>query len=323
MELLQIPEDRGYPTEYLLARIRGRHTYLLRDWDNIVFSQNPFEYLRTTRCGDLIARYSQEGVWKRQQIELQWVYYQMNKGLRDIFMPFFICSEIKTLIICFRYKVRRGNTAEVEKILPFSLLSGKIKEALKKDVDLPSVLEEFEEKFSFHADRLLRLKEIFLKNGLKGVEQTLTGEFLEHTISTGLYPVLKNFFISIIDFKNTITLYKYLRWNIKAEPLFIHGGSIRKSSLKKMIQPHKISEIAHLIFRLTGQRVEEPGRLNIENILLKGLTRQIKIMGRVSPDIGPILDYLWRCSLEAQNLSIILYGREVDRDVLKEELVYW
>lgn len=321
MELLQYPENREYPTEYLLARIRGRRVYLLREWDKILFSPDPVEYLLPTLYGEFITEHSLGGVWKRLLKEFKWVYLQMNKGLRDVFHQFFLYSEIKTLILCFRNKIREKKPAEVEHLLSFSLLSEEVKAILEMEAELPSVLEVFEKRPLFPSIRRIGLKDVFLKDGLIGVEQKLTGAFLEQIISSELHPVIKRFFIYKIDTKNIITIYKYLRWGVKADPLFVNGGSIGKSRLTRVINTRETSEIAQLIYQLSGLRVKELRPPNFESTLLRGLTKKIKIMGREYADIGFILDYLWRCSVEVKNLSIILYGREIDRNILKEELV--
>jgi len=321
MELLQEPENRGYPTEYLLSRIRGRRVYLMKDWDNLLFTPDPIEHLLPTSYGEFINEYFLDGVWKKLLKEFKWVYIQMNKGLRDVFRQFFQYSELKTLLICFRNKIKKTPPAEIERLLSSSLLSEEVKETLKMETDLPSVLEVFEKELLFPSIRLSGLKDVFLKTGLLGVEHRLTSAFLEQIAGSELHSVIKKFFVYKIDSKNIIAISKYLRWGIKADPLIISGGGIRESKLRTVINTREIHKIVHLVYQLTGLSVEEPGPSNVENTLLIGLTKKIKIMGREFEDIGFILDYLWRCFIEAQNLSIILYGKEINRDLLREELV--
>ena len=55
----------------------------------------------------------------------------MNKTLRKVFFPFFIYSEIKTILWCLRYKMEKETRTDIEDILCFSLLSKEVKEALK------------------------------------------------------------------------------------------------------------------------------------------------------------------------------------------------
>lgn len=89
MEILQKIENRGYPTEYLLSRIKGRRVHLIIDWKPFLYGTTPTEYFSSTQYRGLIADQSAEGVWRHLLKEFEWVYLQMNSGLQDIFWPFF------------------------------------------------------------------------------------------------------------------------------------------------------------------------------------------------------------------------------------------
>jgi hypothetical protein len=34
------------------------------------------------------------------------------------------------------------------------------------------------------------------------------------------------------------------------------------------------------------------------------------------------MDYLWRCSIEAMNLGVLFYGKDLERDIVIAELVH-
>lgn len=121
--------------------------------------------------------------------------------------------------------------------------------------------------------------------------------------------------------RNIITLYKYLWWNIKVAPSFIKGGSIGETRLGQIMEKEEIFEVGSTIHRLTGIRIENPNATNVENSLLKGIKSFLRKAGREPSGIGLILDYLWRCYLEARNLGVILYGKDMVRERLAEELI--
>jgi vacuolar-type H+-ATPase subunit C/Vma6 len=322
MEFLQEIEDRGYPTEYLLARIHGRRLSLLGDWDRVMSGHDLAEYPASSYYSKFITANSPAGIWERYLKESAWIYHQMNNRLRKIFRPYFMFMELNTLLTCLRYKAGKGNSAEIGRILYFSLLSKKIKDVLKTDADVPSVINILGKKVSFIRDNSTRLEQVFSKDGFKGAEQQITGALFEYMSDRDSHPLIKRFIVFIADARNIITLYKHLRWETTSGPLFIEGGNIKKSVLYKILQSYNTEALEALVYKQTGLRIEGPDAARVENALQRSLTGKIKKWERESPDIGLILNYLWRFAMEAKNLSIIYHCREIDRGILKEELVY-
>jgi hypothetical protein len=311
MEFLQEISDSGYPAEYLLARIHGRRLSLLSDWDTVMSGADTAEYPAS----------SPSGIRERHLKEPAWAYRQMNNGLRNIFRPYLMYSELNTLLTCLRYKAGKGTGPERGRLLYFSLLSKGIKDELKTDTDVPSVLDILGKKVSFihgHCD----VKQLFLKDGFKGAEQGTTSALFKHIFNMDIHPLIKRFFIFIADARNIITLHKHLRWETTSGPFFIDGGDIKKTVLNKILLSYDTDALDSLVFKQTGLRIEGPDAARVENGLQRRLTGNIKKWERECPDAGLVLDYLWRCAMEAKNLSIIYHGREIDRGILKEELVY-
>jgi vacuolar-type H+-ATPase subunit C/Vma6 len=320
VKLIKHPEDRGYPTEYLLARIRGRRTYFIDDWNKIVFHADPLTYLNSTHYGDFIRDHGVNGVWMRLLKEYRWVYFQMNRDMREIFQSFFTYSEIRTLIACFRYKKERGTTAEIETLLTHSLLVKKIRAILLMSPDSSSAIEAFGKKFISRQKTSDRLETIFLDRGLAGVEEKLNRLFFSDTDVSDQHPVIKNFFSYLIDAKNIIALYKYLRWNISTDLQFINGGSIRTSILSGLLMSRDMVLLTGLLEKMIRKGIDELNASTIENILYSALTERIRSVAGTNEDVELILDYLWRSYIEAQNLSIILHSRNMERDTVREAL---
>jgi vacuolar-type H+-ATPase subunit C/Vma6 len=321
MELLRRHDDKGYPSEYLLARIRGRRVHLIQDWDSVVFNSDPFAYLSSTHYGDLISKHSIQGVWVQFFRELQWLYNQMNRELRDLFKTLFLYFETKTILLCFRYKTGKRSGTEIEHLLYYSLLADKIKDILRTDSDIPTTLNLLNKIMLFPSGSMKELRDLFQRDGLKGIEQRVISRSLEEVSKSSLHPAIHSFFTYLIDSMNIIMTHKYLRWGIKSDPLFIYGGKIGESVFSRLIQAKRISGVTELTHHYTGLSIEEASTSCIEIALQRGLKKEINLMGRESLRTGFILDYLWKCFIEARNLSIILYGREIDRTILKKELV--
>ncbi len=320
MTLIQQREDSGYPTEYLLARIRGRRAVFFSGWEEILFHADPSEYLLKTQYGEFIEKYAVHGVWMKLLNEFQWAYSQMSKDMKHVFYPFFSLSELQTLFACFRFKSVRGAGTEIEKLLSFSLLSDTIKNILMLTPDLSAAVESFEKKVLPPRGRTGSLSDTLSKEGLAGVEQRLTALFFEDLNNEKLHPVLKCFFTFLTDAINIMSLYKCFRWNIETAPPMISGGDIRRTAARKLMQDRDMTALSRLTEKLTGIRIEDDRTSQIENALLSGLTKRIRAASRDNTDVGFILEYLWEIYVEVQNLSIILRGRDIEKDILREEL---
>ena len=321
MELLQPHNQNGYPAEYVLARIRGRRVDLIQDWDMVVFNRDPYEYLFSTHYSDLIRKHSIQGVWVQFFRELQWLYNQMNHELRDIFKTIFLYFETKTILLCFRYKKGKRSAADIDHLLSYSLLARDIKDIFRTDSDIPTMLESLTKRPFFPSGRMTDLGDVFRRDGLKGIEERVTSLCLEEAIRTRLHPVLNNFFKYLIDSMNIIITHKYVRWGIKSDPVLISGGKIRTSILNRVIEDNTISHVTELTHHYTGLRIEGSSTSSIEITLQRGLKKAIHLMARENVSVGFILDYLWTRFIEVRNLSTILHGRAIDRNLLKKELV--
>lgn len=271
MEIFERIEDRGYPTDYLLSRVRSRRVL----YKNFIAGESPVE------------------IWRHLLKEYRWIYIQMNGALRNIFRRFFIYSELRTIFMCLRYK--KGEYEKIEELLRFSLLSDDIKELLMGDSDIMTAIGGVEGAFLSISDRFGGLKDIFMKDGFRGFEQELTDVYFENTIDSKLHHTIKDFFTYVIDSRNIIAVYKHIRWQMHDYPSFINGGSIKEARLRRIFERQDISGITTLVQKLTGI-ITDAG--NIENSLLKRTTRFLRETARDPLCIGIILEHLWRCYVE-------------------------
>jgi len=322
MQVLQETGERGYPTEYLLSRIRGRRSQFFRDWDTVDASTGTLGHM-PARYRDYIARYSYEGIWKRYRKELKWLYFQMNGKVRRVFLPYLLYSELDILLVCLRYSAGQGSRAETEGLLSYSLLSEKIKNVLRSDAGLPLILGMLRKQSPFLRTAVPDISGGPGKNGLTEVEQWITVSLLDYIMDMELHPVMMYFMKLIIDVKNILSLHKYLRWDIPSAPALFKGGTISPELLHRTGQSGNLSGLEDLIRRYTGVstsgRHTSPG---IEGMLYRHVTARVKKLEHQGGEAGLILGYVWRFYREARNFSILTYGQNVDRHALKQELVY-
>jgi vacuolar-type H+-ATPase subunit C/Vma6 len=320
MELLRKRPDPGYPVEYLLSRIRGRRSRLIRDWRPLLYDTGLYESLPAARTGGFQKDKRANAVWRDLLAEYQWVYSQMNQQLRDTFFSFFLYAELRTIIICLRHHVDE-KAGKVDDILDRSLLSDEVKNALLNSTDLPAGVRGIERLFSALSDRFSSLGRTLESSGLRGVEQRLIGTYLSVMIDADLHRLLNMFFSRLIDARNIMGLYKYLRLGLKVQPEFIAGGVIPAMRLKGIMEKDDLPGVALLIRAFTGIAIERPDSTAIELALYRAMTRWLKKEGRDPFGIAPILDYLWQCSIEAMNLSVLHSTRDLERDLVAAELV--
>ena len=319
MRLLQEIEDKGYPTEYLLSRIRGRRVSLISDWEPFLLGAATAESL-PLHHRDFIPDASPQGEWRHLLREFRWVYYQMNRKLWQIFSPFFLYAELGTVFFFLRYRTT-NEQAKWEQLLSVSLLSKRSKMRLRKSEDIHDAMRMVEELLASFSPLFRGTGETFVKEGLRGTERWLTNKYLEYAVTIRLHPVIKKFFVRTIDSRNLITLYKQLRWDLRVQEDFVNGGSINRRTLKAAADKGDMFHVLRMIQIFTGVIVQNPDATSVEKALYKGMTRSLRREGREPSGISLILDYLWRCSMEIRNLGVLIHGEGIDRDTLRTELI--
>lgn len=318
--LLQQPADQGYPAEYLIARIRGRRSRLIAEWRPLVFEPDVSDYLASGRYQGFVRERSPDRIWRNLLQEYGWVYRQMNEQLRAVFRPFILYTELKTLFICLREAKDRN--LEKADLLEASLLSDRVKTVLTTAPDPAAALPEIEKLFLPLSGQFSGLAKTLETNGLRGVEQKLVNTFLAAVAGMRrLHPVMKTFFVRLIDSRNILSAYKFLKLEEAGRPPFLPGGTMPETGMREVIQKDDLMGICSLVRQYAGIRIDRPDPTKVELALYRGITAFLKKEGREPFGPGPLLDYLWKCSLEVMNLSLLLSTRDLERDLVAAELV--
>jgi len=129
------------------------------------------------------------------------------------------------------------------------------------------------------------------------------------------------FFSRLIDARNIMSLYKYLRLELKSRPPFLLGGGIPETRLRELAEKDDMLQVGSLIHERTGIRVERPEPSLVELAFYKGMTRWLQKAGREPFGEALLLDYLWRCSIQAMNLSVLYHTRDLEQEIVTAELV--
>ena len=298
--LLTRPVAAGFPTEYLLARLQGRRAGLLAT-GRPASGKHPPQLPGASRGlpagGELL-----ESPWERLWGEFRWAYGQMNERLRAIFAPFFLWYELRTVILCLRFR-RGGERERSARLLTRSLLAEPIRRALTAESEPAVLLDALAEQLALLAEPLRTLGMVFRAEGEAAVEQRLVTLYLERVAGPPFDPLIREFFRALIDLRNLLSLAKTLRWRLTAPPLFVPGGSIGSERLERARTGGGENGADLLARSLPGMGRDSLSREDLESHLLGWLTRKVRTLGREPLGNGLVLDYLWRCSLEARGLG--------------------
>lgn len=303
-----------------MSRIRGRRSRLIADWKALLFEADPADYLASGRYRGFVKERTPEGIWGNLVREYRWAYLQMNAELRALFGPFFLYSELRTLFVCLRH-LREKKLGTAGELLDQSLLSQPVKEILAKSADTGAAIERLQKVFLSLSPRFEGMIRIFRTEELRGVEQFITNTYLEVMPGRIPDPVMRAFFARLIDTRNILSLYKFFRYEQRGRVPLIPGGSIPQERFRALIDKNDIFGLHSLARKLSGMKMETPDAANAEIALYKSITRFLRREGK--EPLGPalILDYLWKCSLEVMNLSVLFSAGEFEREAVISELV--
>jgi len=297
MNLLITPASSGYPDEYLAARVRGRRSSLIHDWQ---------PYFTDSA---LLPVAPDQDIWAAFTAELRWLYSQMNPTLRRTFTPVFVFFELQTFFVCLRFIAGRQQQF-IPKLLTDSLLHEDIKEILTSEKEVNGLLPRLAELLITDTISHITAKQIlneYAEKGIRGMEQFLMNTYLDEMTSRKLHSHIAFFFGMICDIRNTITLAKQRRWQIDTSTHLVADGLTQPWRLKRRIMHETIQ---------SGADISQ-----IENRLLRSLARLLRIRARQPDTIAILLDYMWNLYLQAKNLGVLFHRQNIEYATLGDELI--
>lgn len=309
MELLREIAADGFPTDYLLARIRGRRVALAARW-------------RAARAHGLPPGTTDAQIWEALLAEFEWLYAQMNRPLRRRLAPVFGLFELKTIVLCVRSKAAH-RSSEIAGLLARSLLADALRQALAREPDVRATVVAVAEIVARDAPPVREAAAAYASHGLRGFEDGLMRGYLAQAAATRLHPLVRQFFAAFADLRNLMILYKQLRWGVADAAAFVGGGALAASRLEGVLAAKDLAGVDALARDAAGVTALPAAASEgaLETVLLASLTRRLRQWGRASEDVGLILDYLWRNYVQARNLAVLFHGAELGAGTLERELI--
>lgn len=279
---------QGAPSDYLYARIRSRRAEL-----------NLYENSRWGRAGHPRTDF---------RAEYKWVYGEMNQYLRNRLLPVFEYFELRTLVIALRY-LAAGDSSSMIAQLQLSLLHPQIIKLLtgtKQVALITAGLERFlAEDYPYFND----LTATYLRQGPGGLEQVLVGRSLQQGVASSRSRQVREFLRYLLDMRNLQALFKHLRWQVPVIPQILSGGELSPTICEKVWAEKNMTYLLELM-RKRAKQLDSPSEDGVEEYLLRGLSVRLKREGRDPLQLGLVIDYLWRCHLEARARGMELAGLE-------------
>lgn len=298
--LLEPREGYGPPADYLYARVAGRRSALVKTWSP----------LPAALPGAADPRGS-------CRAELAWLWDSMNNRLRSCFAPVFEYLELRTWLLCLRWR-GAGEAETVTALLAGSLLARPIRTALLRETELDAAVEASARLLAAADPAFAGLAALYAEQGPGAFEQAVVERFLQRLEKAPLHPLIGGFFAYLIDARNLVALYKHLRWGVRRPPPRLSGGNLGAARLDQLWRRGDSAALLELAGQLAGARVTGP---ELESALLAGLSRRLRRQGREPLQPGVLLDYLWRCHVEARNLELLRRAAGVPEELLARELI--
>jgi vacuolar-type H+-ATPase subunit C/Vma6 len=318
-DLLRRGRRTGHPAEYLLSRIRGRRSRLIRDWRQLLAGTPPAEYLASPLYHGFVRERTLDGLWRSLLTEQDWVFGQMEEALRETLAPYLLYAELRTVLICLRL-LEGGKAQLIGEALAESLLDERMQEALNSR-EPEDAVARIEEALVPLSGVFRNLAAVYRDGGLRTLEHQLIRCFLLAMRERRLHPVLREFFVRIIDARNILALAKSLRFGAKDPSVFLEGGTIAAGRLRELQERGDFQAVPVAVRQASGLAITATEATQVEVALYRGITRFLRREGRDPLGTAVVLEYLWRCSLEVTNLGVLFAAKDLTREELVAELV--
>lgn len=292
----------GMPVDTMAARIRGRRSFLVHDWERVLLTSQPLAGLSAAPWRNYVSG-GPDWQLRALQQEYFWAFSRMDEKTRGVTAPFFWLAEVRILAICLRLLNRA--VPSLEELLRASLLSNRVRTLLcGADNSAAVMMEQLTTILSGHDPRFGGLSEAWRTGGGAATETALYEISLASACEKRRHPAMRRYLALMIDSRNLTTIAKRLRWRLNTIPPLVEGGTLPPSRLGELFKHKDKAGLLHLAMRLGGlapyRETDE-----MERVLYEAQRRVMRCLAREPDGVGVILDYLWRCGNEAANIGLL------------------
>jgi len=313
--LLKGWDHEGFPPEYILSRIHGKRTGLLKDYTSILYSPLPYEHLKTTVYSlYLLYEDIEYAVNRFAESERGWLFRLADYDLKGLLEPVLMLFELENLKAILRAKSHAHEKSLMKSSLGPTILKEDILFRLINASDIYNCINEIL-KFIPEIEKPLRDSLSLYKepDDLPLIEFSLEKGLLEFVSD---YAGRKNkelsaFFEFNIDCRNLRTAFKLMTWDLGGyEQFHVNGGRLKSVILNRAAGSKDFySAISNLEGAYLWKIISAASSyLEIEHALDNYSLLFFRKLSRGLSGIGLIIDYLWRRHIEAKQLRLIFQG---------------
>lgn len=287
LDLLATVRQEGYPTDYLLARLRAR----------------------TEGFAGRCPAGRGEEAWLELQGEYGWLFRQMNVDLRNTLAPVFFYFELRNLFAALRFSAGADRDG-LNSTLSASLLGRQLQLILQKDQAFPATLKELGNLLGCYGEGFSRLDEAWRIGGLRSVETSILAGFMEIIQQENPPLAVRDFLGRLFERHNLLQLAKEQRWRLADSPLTADHPALVRRRLKHALEGFGRQEPGV---------ADDPARL--DTLLLRTLLRDCRRRARSSRTLAMLLSYLCSCWLTARDCGIrglapLLSEAQIERELV-------
>ena len=298
--LISLP-DSHLPTDYLVARVKGRSVHLVRDWQ--AYLSGPAlapDWLRQRFPGEVLG--SEEPPWSMFYRELAWLYWRMNPDLRRRFDPLFSYWVLQLVVSGIR-RLIQGQTTELY-LHTAHLVDAPLYRILRHAGNAAALLAQLQRLRFVESDDGTKLPVLLKAKGYTAVETELLDALLLFTAPAARgYP--GRLLAALIDIRNLRALHKWRHWEAQQQPQWLPHGEIRAKDLRRVLQDGQPEKLARLLAGAGWTLPDPAAEVDVEQQLLVQLTGKVRRWARENSNEAVLVRYLWERYVESVNLAVI------------------
>lgn len=293
-----------YPTEYLVARLRGKSGLLPKDWKHVSAHPSPLALLRDYPVQEYIDLFHQAGPYYFASSHFRWILSQMNPGLHNVFTPFFFYLQMKEIIVILRLRLHGDHSERVAALLQYSMLDDDLCAAIVQSADFNTTLTTIQAFLSRQSKMFDDITaEDGMEKGWKKLEENLLDKSFRFILTRAAEPSLKRLIMTLIDMTNLVELAKMRQWEITSPPRTIGGGTIPRQLISGLNNRTSLVSLNRFYPFLRGTM---PTAADLEQLFLTWITGSLRRKRISGTTVDYILDHLWGIHINCRNVSLLL-----------------